>query len=65
MFRSRRQRQRFYDVLAYVVLVCAFVFAVFPILWTLLTSLKPSADIVTAQIQYIPLHPSFDNYVTL
>src|ERR1700738_2063667 len=65
VIRSRRQTQRMYDVLAYVVLAGAFAFAVFPILWTLLTSLKPDADIVTAQIQYIPLRPTFQNYVTL
>ena len=44
-----------YDMLAYSVLIGAFAFAVFPILWTLLTSLKPNADIVTAQIQYLSL----------
>jgi multiple sugar transport system permease protein len=65
VIRSRRQTQRLYDGLAYAVLIGAFVFAVFPILWTLLTSLKPDADIVTAQIQYLPLHPTFQNYVTL
>jgi multiple sugar transport system permease protein len=52
-------------VLAYVVLIGAFSFAVFPILWTLLTSLKSNTDIVTAEIQYIPLRPNFQNYATL
>ncbi len=65
MIRSRRQTQRLYDVLAYVVLIGAFSFAVLPILWTLLTSLKSNADIVTAEIQYIPLRPNFQNYATL
>src|ERR1700730_7169006 len=65
MFRSRRQTQRMQDLLAYVVLVCAFTFAVFPIVWTLLTSLKPDADIVTSQIQYLPLRPTLQNYATL
>src|ERR1700730_2759964 len=65
MFRSRRQTQRVYDLLAYAVLIGAFSFAVFPILWTLLTSLKPNADIVTDQIQYLPLRPTFQNYTTL
>src|SRR5438309_11170109 len=65
MIRSRRQTQQMYDVLAYAVLIAAFVFAVFPILWTLLTSLKSNADIVTTQIQYIPLHPTLQNYATL
>lgn len=54
-----------YDVLAYAVLFAAFAFAVFPILWTLITSLKANNDIVTSQIQYVPLRPTFENYSTL
>ena len=65
MIKSRRRTQQLYDVLAYVILIGAFTFAVFPILWTLLTSLKSNADIVTAEIQYIPLRPSLQNYATL
>src|SRR6266851_5537807 len=65
MIRSRRQTQRLYDLLAYVILIATFTFAVFPILWTLLTSLKSNADIVTADIQYIPLRPNLQNYATL
>ena len=65
MLRSRRQARQFYDALAQLVLAIAFVFAVFPILWTLLTSLKPDADIVTQQIQYIPVRPTLQNYATL
>jgi multiple sugar transport system permease protein len=57
--------QRAYDTLAYGVLVVVFAFAVFPILWTLFTSLKPNVDIITTEIQYVPLHPSFQNYATL
>ena len=48
MLRSRRQTQRMYDIIAYAVLIAAFTFAIFPILWTLLTSLKSNADIVTS-----------------
>src|SRR5258708_39892415 len=65
MIRSRRQTQRLYDLLAYGILIATFTFAVFPILWTLLTSLKSNADIVTAEIQYVPLRPNFQNYATL
>jgi multiple sugar transport system permease protein len=65
MFRSRRRTQKMYDVIAYTVLLCAFTFAVFPIVWTLLTSLKANGDIVTSEIQYIPLRPTLQNYSTL
>jgi multiple sugar transport system permease protein len=63
--RSRRQTQRLYDVLAYAVLIATFIFAVFPIVWTLLTSLKRSEDIVTDQIQYLPRQPTLENYFSL
>ncbi len=65
MLRSRRQTQRMYDVIAYAVIIGAFAFAVFPIVWTLLTSLKANADILTADIQYIPVRPTLENYATL
>jgi multiple sugar transport system permease protein len=65
LMRSRAQTRRLYDAIAYAVLIAAFFFAVFPILWTLLTSLKSNADIVTTQIQYLPIRPSFENYATL
>jgi multiple sugar transport system permease protein len=65
MFTSRRRTQKLYDLVAYAVLIGAFTFAVFPILWTLLTSLKANTDIVTSQIQYIPLRPTLENYSTL
>src|SRR4029453_1054063 len=54
-----------YDIIAYAVIMCAFIFAVFPIIWTLLTSLKSNADIVTSQIQYVPPRPTLENYATL
>jgi multiple sugar transport system permease protein len=63
--RSRRTTQRLYNALAYAVVVTAFAFAVSPIVWTLLTSLKANVDIVTTDIQYIPLHPTLENYTTL
>src|SRR5512133_1714533 len=65
MLRSRRQTQRMYDIIAYAVIIGAFIFAVFPIVWTLLTSLKSNADILTSDIQYLPLRPTLENYSTL
>src|SRR4030088_3343343 len=65
MIRSRRQTQRLYDLLVYAILLATFSFAVFPALRTLLPSVKANADIVTADIQYIPLRPSLQNYATL
>lgn len=62
---SRRSRQRAGDVLASAVLVLVLGFTLFPIAWTAMTSLKREQDIVTNQMQYLPRHPTLDNYATL
>ena len=51
--------------MAGILLWAIVAFAVFPILWSLLVSLKPEADIVTANLQYIPRRITFDNYVAI
>jgi multiple sugar transport system permease protein len=53
------------DVFTGVLVLAIVAFCLFPLIWTLLTSLKPEADIVTATLQYIPRHVTLDNYVTL
>jgi multiple sugar transport system permease protein len=63
--RSRRGRQRAGDALASALLVVVLAFTLFPIAWTALTSLKREQDIVTSQMQYVPWHPTLENYVTL
>jgi len=65
MIRSHRRRQRAYDVFAYLVMIGVAFFAAFPIIWTFLTSLKDEADIVTTHMQYLPLRPTLQNYITL
>lgn len=62
---SQRRSKRMLDVLTYIVLIVTVVFAIFPILWAFLTSLKREKDIVTAQLQYIPREVTLDNYTTL
>ena len=53
------------DALAQVAVWSIVVFAVFPIVWALLISLKPEEDIVTATLQYIPRRITFENYVAI
>lgn len=69
MFKSIRDShsatQRAYDALAYLIIGIMLVFTLGPVLWTALTSIKREEDIVTATLQYIPQHPTIDNYVTL
>jgi multiple sugar transport system permease protein len=55
-------RKRFADVLANVAILAIVAFAVFPILWAFLVSLKPEAEMATAEIQYLPQRITFENY---
>ena len=52
-------------MLATVIIIGALVFALFPVLWTGLTSLKRESDVVTNDLQYIPRNPTLENYTTL
>jgi multiple sugar transport system permease protein len=59
------QRSRLWDALTYVVMIGLALISMGPILWTLLTSLKYEADIVTRDMVYWPTRITFDHYVTL
>jgi multiple sugar transport system permease protein len=65
MFSNVRQTKRLFDLLSALVLLLVSIFALFPLVWTFLTSLKPEADIVTASIQYIPQRVTLENYIAL
>jgi multiple sugar transport system permease protein len=52
-------------VVAYVVAGFFAFFAVFPILWALLTSLKFEKDIITRHIQVLPNPATLSNYVAI
>ena len=62
---SHKAIQRLYDAVAYVIIAGLLVFVLGPLMWMGLTSLKREQDVVTADLQYIPLHPTLENYVTL
>ena len=51
--------------MAGILLWAIVAFSVFPILWSLLVSLKPEEDIVTANLQFIPRRITFENYVAI
>jgi multiple sugar transport system permease protein len=67
---SRRRRARGFGapstpelVLRYVLLVAVLVISIGPFLWEMSTSLKSiTEDIYTATPQFIPAHPTLDNY---
>jgi multiple sugar transport system permease protein len=65
MFQDQRKTERILDVLTYLVIISVVGFALFPIIWTFLTSLKVEKDIITINLQYLPQSITFDNYVAI
>lgn len=64
--RRLRPASRIITRVMFVAAVVAMLaYAVFPIVWTALTSLKRPEDIVTSKLQYFPAQPTIDNFVTL
>ncbi|NLZ51562.1 MAG: carbohydrate ABC transporter permease [Thermoanaerobacteraceae bacterium] len=49
----------------YIPLILLIAFALFPYLWTFLTSIKPENELYTSVLRYLPMEPTLDNYVTL
>ncbi len=64
-FDSLRRTRRFYDAVAAVVVVIVVLFAIGPIVWTVLTSFKTEGEIVSRDFTWLPHTLTFDNYVTL
>ena len=63
--RSQRTRRRIGVALSYAAMLTIVAFAVFPILWALLVSLKPESEIVSARLTYLPRTITFENYVAI
>jgi multiple sugar transport system permease protein len=65
MVQTRSGSKLIWDIAAYSVLILLAFICVFPILWTLLTSVKVEEDIVTREMVYLPTRFTFDWYVLL
>lgn len=49
----------------YLPLFLLLLFALFPYIWTILSSIKPESELFTKQIHYLPQSPTFQNYISL
>jgi multiple sugar transport system permease protein len=65
MVHNRRSVEQLLNLLTYLVIGVIVLFALFPVIWTALTSLKFEKDIVTTNLQYLPQNITFDNYVAI
>jgi multiple sugar transport system permease protein len=64
-FDSLRRTRRFYDVVAAVVVLLVVIFAIGPIVWTVLTSFKTEDQIVSRDFTWLPTSLTIENYQTL
>jgi len=48
----------------YFLVILIFVYALFPFFWAIRSSFTPEGDLFTTPLQWIPSHPTFDNYRT-
>src|SRR5262249_35727493 len=46
----------------YLLVVIIFVYALFPFLWALRSAFTPDNDLFSTPLQYIPKHPTLDNF---
>lgn len=60
--RNIDKNKRMWDIVAYVVMGVLVAFCLGPVIWTVLTSLKPESDIVTREMIYIPQRITFQHY---
>ncbi len=65
MLLSYRRTERLLNIVTYVIVAVVVLFAIFPIAWTFLTSLKVEEDIITTNLQYLPQNVTFENYVAI
>lgn len=49
----------------YLPLFLLLLFALFPYIWTILSSIKPESELFTRQIHYLPQSPTLQNYISL
>jgi len=49
----------------YLPLFLLLLFALFPYIWTILSSIKPESELFTKQFYYLPKSPTFQNYISL
>lgn len=51
--------------IVYLAIIAICLILLIPFLWMLSTSIKPADEIFDAQIRWIPLHPTYENYCTI
>jgi trehalose/maltose transport system permease protein len=61
-FRRSRTGRTLTRLPFYLLVAVIFVYALFPFFWALRSAFTPDADLFSTPLQYIPKHPTFDNF---
>lgn len=59
---KNQARKKILSVLRFLALAAFLIFAVGPLFWIIITSLKSSKEVYTFPIKYFPNHPTLDSY---
>jgi len=58
-------RKYLHRFLLYLLLIAAVAWAVLPLLWVFISSIKPDSETYAFHQTFLPLHPTLQNYITL
>jgi trehalose/maltose transport system permease protein len=61
-FRRSRAGRTLTRLPFYLLVAVIFVYALFPFFWALRSAFTPDADLFSTPLQYIPKHPTLDNF---
>jgi multiple sugar transport system permease protein len=62
---SARRERRLEALISYTLLGLSAIFALFPVIWMLSTSLKSEAEALSLPIRWIPQHPTLQAYIEM
>ncbi len=57
--------KRSIEIVRFILLSLYLIFALFPLVWIFLTSIKPQDEVYTYPVEYLPSHPTLENYKRL
>ena len=63
--KAKKAKHVLADLATYLILFCAVLLVLMPLLWIISTSLKPSAEIFAKPPHWIPNAPTMQNYITV
>ncbi|MGJ9382264.1 carbohydrate ABC transporter permease [Salipaludibacillus sp. CF4.18] len=64
-YQSKEKVRKMKKLFSYIFLTIGGLFMAIPVIWMISTSLKNKGDIFTMPPEFIPLNPTFDNYIRI